>query len=85
MNNVQQTTRVGLFFLLGLALTWVTFQTLSGRNIFKSKGYTLVVGFESLKELKVGDQVRMAGVEVGAVETIRLDLPHHRAEAILRI
>jgi len=85
MNNAQQTARVGLFFLLGLALTWVTFQTLSGKNIFKSKGYTLVVGFESLKELKVGDQVRMAGVEVGAVETIRLDLPHHRAEAILRI
>ena len=85
MNNTQQTARVGLFFILGLALTWVTFQTLSGRNIFKSKGYTLVVGFESLKELKIGDQVRMAGVEVGAVETIRLDLPHHRAEAILRI
>ena len=85
MNNTQQTARVGLFFILGLALTWVTFQTLSGKNIFKSKGYTLIVGFESLKELKIGDEVRMAGVNVGAVETIRLDLPHHRAEAVLRI
>jgi len=85
MNNAQQTARVGLFFILGLALTWVTFQTLNGRNIFKSRGYNLVVGFESLKELKIGDQVRMAGVEIGAVETIRLDLPRHRAVAVLLI
>ena len=35
MNNFQQTARVGLFFVLGLALTWVTFQTLSGGKIFK--------------------------------------------------
>ena len=29
MNNAQQNARVGLFFILGLALIWVTFQTLS--------------------------------------------------------
>ena len=62
MNNSQQTIRVGLFFLLGLALTWVTFATLSGGNIFKTEGYKLIAGFESLKELKKGDEVRMAGV-----------------------
>ncbi len=37
MNNSQQTTRVGLFFVLGLALTWVTFATLSGGSIFKNQ------------------------------------------------
>ena len=42
MNNAQQTARVGLFFILGLALTWVTFETLSGGTLFKNKGYTLV-------------------------------------------
>ena len=42
MNNMQQTARVGLFFLLGMALIWVTFETLSGGKIFKDKGYTLV-------------------------------------------
>ena len=46
MNNSQQTARVGLFFLLGLALTWVTFATLSGESIFKSKGYHLIAGFD---------------------------------------
>mgnify|MGYP001552555942 CR=1 FL=1 len=83
MNNAQQTARVGLFFLLGLALVWVTFETLSDGKVFKDRGYTLIAGFESLKELKVGDEVRMAGVKVGSVERTRL--AGRRAEAVLRI
>jgi phospholipid/cholesterol/gamma-HCH transport system substrate-binding protein len=83
MNNTQQTARVGLFFLLGLALVWVTFETLSDGKVFKDRGFTLVAGFENLKELKVGDEVRMAGVKVGSVETTRL--AGRRAEAVLRI
>lgn len=85
MTNSQQTARVGLFFLLGIALTWVTFATLSGGSIFKNKGYKLVAGFESLKELKKGDEVRMAGVTIGSVQETRLDLAHRRGEAILLI
>ncbi|MBI4626210.1 MAG: MCE family protein [Verrucomicrobia bacterium] len=83
MNNTAQTFRVGLFFLLGLALIWVTFETLSGGKIFKQDGYTIIAGFESLKELKEGDEVRLAGVKIGAVERTRL--AGRRAEAVLRI
>lgn len=83
MNTAQMTARVGLFFLLGLALVWVTFETLSDGKIFKDRGYTLIAGFESLKELKVGDEVRMAGVKIGSVE--KTQLAGRRAEAILRI
>ena len=83
MNTAQQTARVGLFFLLGLALTWVTFETLSDGKIFKSNGYTLIAGFENLKELKQGDEVRMAGVKIGSIEKTRL--AGRRAEAVLRI
>ena len=83
MNNSQQTARVGLFFLLGLALVWVTFQTLNGGKVFRDPGYTLIAGFESLKELKKGDEVRMAGVVIGSVEQTRL--AGRRAEAVLRI
>lgn len=85
MNNPQQTARVGLFFVLGLALTWVTFATLSGDSVFKAKGYRLVAGFENLKELKKGDEVRMAGVTIGSVHETRLDLAHRRGEAVLLI
>jgi phospholipid/cholesterol/gamma-HCH transport system substrate-binding protein len=83
MNNSQQNARVGLFFLLGLALVWVTFQTLNGGKIFKEPGYTLIAGFESVKELKQGDEVRMAGVKIGSIELTRL--AGRRAEAVLRI
>ena len=83
MNTLQQTARVGLFFLLGLALTWVTFQALSGGSIFRDKGYTLIAGFENLKEVRQGDEVRLAGVKIGVVESTRLT--GRRAEAVLRI
>ncbi len=83
MQNSQQTARVGMFFLLGVALIWVTFETLSGGKVFKDQGYHLVAGFESLKELKEGDEVRMAGVKIGEVEKTRL--AGRRAEALLRI
>ncbi len=85
MNNAQQTARVGLFFLLGLALTWVTFETLSDGKVFKDRGYTLIAGFESLKELKQGDDVLMAGVKIGSVEDTHLSPSGRRAEAVLRI
>jgi len=83
MNTAQQTARVGLFFLLGLALTWVTWETLSDGKLFKQTGYSLVAGFDNLKELKQGDEVRMAGVKIGSVERTRL--AGRRAEAVLRI
>ena len=85
MNNAQQSARVGLFFLLGLALTWVTFETLSGGKVLKDEGYTIIAGFDSLKELKEGDQVRMAGVRIGDVKATRLAKTGRRAEAILRM
>jgi len=85
MNNAQQTARVGLFFLLGLALTWVTFETLSGGKIFRQEGYTIIAGFDSLKELKNGDEVRIAGVKIGVVEKTLLNPAKRRAEAVLRI
>ena len=83
MNNTQQTARVGLFFVGGLALIWVAFATLSGGHMFAAKGYTVLADFADLKDLKVGDEVRMAGVLVGSVETTRL--AGGGAEAVLRL
>lgn len=83
MNNTSQTIRVGLFFLLGLALAWITFESLNGGHLFKQRGYTLVAGFANLKGLKTGDEVRMAGVKVGAVQLTRL--APNRVEAVLTI
>ena len=83
MNNSQQTIRVGLFFLLGVALAWITFESLSGGQIFKKKGYTLIAPFANLKGLKTGDDILMAGVKIGSVADTRLG--QQRVEAVLSI
>ena len=83
MNNSHNTIRVGLFFILGLALAWITFESLSGGQIFKKKGYTLVAPFGNLKGLKTGDEVLMAGVKIGSISTTRLG--RERVEAVLAI
>lgn len=83
MNNSQQTIRVGLFFLLGCALAWITFESLSGGQVFKPKGYTVIAPFANLKGLKAGDEVLMAGVKIGTVTATRLG--QQRVEAVLTI
>ena len=83
MNNKHNNIRVGLFFILGLALAWITFESLSGGQIFKKKGYTLIAPFGNLKGLKTGDEVLMAGVKIGTVNTTRLG--RERVEAVLAI
>jgi phospholipid/cholesterol/gamma-HCH transport system substrate-binding protein len=83
MNTSQQTIRVGLFFILGLALAWITFESLNGGQVFKKKGYTVVAPFANLKGLKTGDEVQMAGVKIGSVDATRLG--RERVEAVLRI
>ena len=83
MNTAQQTARVGLFFLLGVALVWVTFETLSDGHLFEERSHTLIAGFDDLRQLKAGDEVRLAGVKVGSVKTTRL--AGRRAEAVLQV
>ena len=83
MNNAQMSARVGLFFLLGVALIWVTFESLSGNSLDSKSSYELTARFATLKELKAGDEVRMAGVTIGQVSETRLN--GRQAEALLLI
>lgn len=83
MNQNQMTARVGLFFIIGVALIWVTFEALHNGRFTKKGGYTVIAAFSSLKELKTGNDVRMAGVQIGTVESTRL--AKGKAEAVLRI
>ncbi|MGA3008008.1 MAG: MlaD family protein, partial [Opitutaceae bacterium] len=83
MNNAQMTARIGLFFLVGAVLIWITFEALHSGGFHRHNGYVLTARFDTLKELKVGDSVRMAGVQIGSVEATRFVT--HRAEAVLRI
>ncbi len=81
MNNAQMSARVGLFFLIGVALLWVTYVALNGGTFARQQGYAVVARFHTLKELKPGDDVRQAGVRIGSVKETRLADGH--AEAVL--
>lgn len=83
MNNAQMSARVGLFFLIGVALLWITYEALNGGSFRHKQGYTVTASFATLKELKPGDDVRQAGVRIGTVESTRL--ADSRAEAVLLI
>lgn len=83
MNQIQMNIRVGVFFVIGVALLWITFQALHNGGFNAKDGYEVTAPFKSLRDLKIGNDVRMAGVPVGTVKAVRLINGH--AEAVLSI
>ncbi len=74
---------VGIFGLLGiLALVILSFR-LGQISIIPPPGYTLYASFDNIAGLKPGDEVEIAGVHVGRVQSI--ELKDERARLALRI
>jgi phospholipid/cholesterol/gamma-HCH transport system substrate-binding protein len=65
-------TKLGIFAVLVVLAAWAIVETLGGVEMFHG-GYHLNALFNSAQELKVGDSVKMAGVEIGRVEKIALE------------
>jgi phospholipid/cholesterol/gamma-HCH transport system substrate-binding protein len=70
MKNTLE-TRLGIFFALAL-IAGVVILELIGTGAFWKKGTPIKARFETISELKKGDPVKMAGVEIGKVEQIQL-------------
>ncbi len=83
MSNTLNAARVGLFFILGVVLIWVVYQALGEGVFFREDGYRVTAQFDDLKQLKVGDEVRMAGVRIGSISETRL--VRGRGEAVMTI
>ncbi len=64
-------TKLGIFVILVVLAAWAITETLGGLQMFQ-KGYHLSALFTTAQDLKVGDNVKMAGVEIGRVEAITL-------------
>ena len=64
-------TKLGVFVVLVLFAAWAIVETLGSTDVF-SHGTHLSARFDNAQDLKVGDHVKMAGVEVGHVEAITL-------------
>ena len=70
MKNTLE-TRLGLFVALVALAAFIIMFTIGGFEKFQ-RGLHIHALFNSAKELKIGDRVKMAGVEVGRVEKISL-------------
>src|SRR5205085_2548500 len=70
MKNTLE-TRLGIFFALALIAGVVLLEMIGTPDFFKS-GYPVKARFNTIQELKVGDPVKMAGVEIGRVRSIEL-------------
>ena len=64
-------TRLGMFFALAIIAALVILESI-GTFSFFARGYHLHALFKNVQELKVGDAVKMGGVQVGRVENIAL-------------
>ena len=70
MKNTLE-TRLGIFFALALIVAVIVLEMVGAADFFK-KGYIIHSTFKNVQELKKGDPVKMAGVEIGRVDNIRL-------------
>jgi phospholipid/cholesterol/gamma-HCH transport system substrate-binding protein len=70
MKNTLE-TRLGIFFVLAAIASVIILEMVGGFNLFK-RGYRLHALFNTVQDLKIGDPVKLAGVQVGRVEKISL-------------
>lgn len=64
-------TKLGIFVAVTVIAALLIIETLGSADLF-SRGYHVSALFDTAQDLKVGDRVRMAGVEIGKVEKIAL-------------
>ncbi len=77
-------TRLGLFVALIVVAAFIIMFILGGFEKF-SGGIRVEALFKSVQELKLGERVKMAGVEVGKVEKITLDPQQNKVRVIMRL
>jgi len=64
-------TRLGVFFALVVIAAFIIFELLGGASLFRS-GQEFRAQFNTVKDLKVGDPVKLAGVQVGRVKSVAI-------------
>jgi phospholipid/cholesterol/gamma-HCH transport system substrate-binding protein len=71
MKNTLE-TRLGIFFALALAVAVLVLEMVGAADFFRG-GYQISARFKNAQDLKKGDLVKMAGVEIGRVTKIQLE------------
>jgi phospholipid/cholesterol/gamma-HCH transport system substrate-binding protein len=74
---------VGIFAILGIVALAILSLSLGKIPLFPPPGYTLYASFDNISGLKTGDQIQLAGVQVGKVANIAIK--DYRALVVLRV
>jgi phospholipid/cholesterol/gamma-HCH transport system substrate-binding protein len=74
---------VGIFAILGIVALAILSLSLGKIPLFPPPGYTLFASFDNISGLKTGDQVQLAGVQVGKV--VNIGIKDYRARIALRV
>ena len=83
MKNKSDAVRVILFAFFGLVLMYIVYSALNRLSVSRHDSYNVKALFTDLKQLQVGDDVRVAGVRVGSV--VKTYLNKDLAVAVLNI
>src|SRR5215470_12556652 len=83
MKNTLE-TRLGIFVALAVIAAVLILEIVGGVERFQ-RGYELKALFNSAQDLREGDRVRMAGVEVGRVEKIGLDETNNKVLVTMKL
>jgi phospholipid/cholesterol/gamma-HCH transport system substrate-binding protein len=75
-------TKLGVFVVITIFAAVLIIEKLGGPELF-SHGRHISAQFDTVQDLKVGDRVKMAGVEIGRVESI--DLTTNKVSVTLRL
>ncbi len=77
--------KTGIVIIIAFILLAVGILQVGGRTAFLTKHYTLFVRLENSFGLKVGSNVRLAGIEVGNVEDILLPSDKNDKQIIIKL
>ncbi len=83
MRNTLE-TRLGIFVILAVIVTVILLEIVGGLQTFQ-RGYRLGALFNTVQDLKEGDRVKMAGVEIGRVEKITLDETNNKVLVTMKV
>ena len=75
-------TKLGVFVAITILAAVLIIENFGGPELFKH-GTHISAQFDSVQDLKVGDRVKMAGVEIGRVESI--DLTTNKVSVTMRL
>ena len=85
MKKYSMETVVGIFIFIGLICVGYLTVKLGKMELVGSNFYTIYANFESVGGLKKDSSVKMAGVEIGRVGNVSLDVENLNARIAMKI